>query len=459
MKPVVSIFVFRRDLRTVDNLALNKLVNDFPGVPILPIFVFNPVQISPSKNSYYSNSTVQFMVESLKDLKIECGGALLFFHGYDIPIFELLLKSFTVQAVGFNVDYTPFARSRDEQLRLWCSKRGVPCVEAEDYTLFPMGAVMTGSKKPYEVFTPFYRAAMLKATTIPPPSTKPMKFHKAKHPSVVKDIDVYVDGGENRALAVRGGRENALFILERVARKDFARYENTRNFPAKETTTKLSAYLKFGCVSVREVFQAMKKAYGVDHGLVRELMWREFFAHTAFHFPGVLDGQAGGKNKTIRAMKTGIDVTKEVNIEYWRGWCQGRTGYPFVDAGMRQLNTTGWMHNRLRMVTSMFLTKDLEIDWRLGEQYFASKLVDYDPASNSGGWQGTENLPPFRSFSPVVQAQRFDSDAEYVKRWVPELRDVPAKDILAWETAHVKHSDKGYLAPLVFHKGKKLECK
>jgi deoxyribodipyrimidine photo-lyase len=457
MKPVVNVFIFRRDLRVVDNLALDMLVRHAPDVPILPLFIFNPVQISPEKNNYYSKNAVQFMVESLKDLRMACDETLNCLHGYDISILDQLIKSFIIQAVGFNKDYTPFAKSRDEQLLLWCEKKKITVFTAEDYTLFPMGSITTELQKPYEVYTPFYKKCLSKVNTIPQPPAAPKKplFYKAKIPSAVKNIDTYYGSQVNQALAVRGGRSQALEILKRAARREFANYESVRDFPAQDKTTKLSAYLKFGCISVREAFATMKKAYGVNHGLVRELIWKEFYAHITFHFPKILDGQVGGINKPFKDRY--VNTKWSFNNDHWHSWCQGKTGYPMVDAGMRQLNATGWMHNRCRMITSMFLTKDLRMDWRKGEQYFATMLVDVDPSSNNGGWQwcsstGTDSQPYFRVLSPIIQAQRFDPDAKFIKQWVPELKTVPPKDILNWETAYHKYPDVNYPAPIVIHR-------
>lgn len=450
MKPVVNVFIFRRDLRIEDNLALNALVAASPNVPVVPIFIFNPIQISPLKNSYYCRNAVQFMIESIKDLKVRTHDALVCFHGYDTTILEQLIKIYTINAIGFNVDYTPFAKRRDEQIRIWCQNKDIDLFQAEDYTLFQMGQVMTDSGKPYEVYTPFYKKAISKINTIENKKTVPAKFLKIKHSLAVKDLDAYIHGGVNLNIAVKGGRANALLILDRINKKEFARYDGLRDYPSREATTKLSAYLKFGCVSVREVFSDVKKTYGVSHGLARELLWREFFAHITHHFPKILDGQAGGINKIIREKH--VEIKWNENEEHYKKWCAGKTGYPMVDAGMRQMNATGWMHNRCRMITSNFLTKDLFIDWRKGEMYFAQNLVDYDPASNSGGWQGTETQPPFRVFSPTLQAQRFDNSAEFIKKWIPELKNVPANDIVTWDTAYVKYPNIKYPSPIVFHK-------
>lgn len=458
MKPVVNLFIFRRDLRIQDNLALEELYKQAPSTPILLLFIFNPIQISADKNAYFCANSVQFMVESLKDLKKECRDRLHFLHGYDISIMDQLLKNFIIQGVGFNADYTPFAKTRDAQLKTWCESKNIPLFVSEDYTMFPMHSITTeSSPKPYEVYTPFYKKCLTKVNTIRAPSTSVshVNFYEGKVSGVVKNIDVYYGEKANERLKVHGGRENAREILARISRRDFLNYASVRDFPALDRTTKLSAYLKFGCVSIREVFDAMKKAYGVHHGLVRELFWREFYAHITYHYPKILDGQIGGVNHVFKERYE--DIKWEFHKDFWERWCVGKTGFPLVDAGMRQLNTTGYQHNRCRMITSMFLTKDLAIDWRKGEKYFAQHLVDYDPASNNGGWQwcsstGTDSQPYFRVLSPMLQAQRFDKDVVYIREWIPELRNVPAKDILNWDKAHVKYPDIQYPKPIVKHR-------
>lgn len=454
MKPVVNVFIFRRDLRIHDNNALYELFKYDPSVPVMPIFIFNPLQIEKGKNDHYNASAVQFMIESLKDLSEQCKESLRYFHGYDIPIMEQLLKGFIINAIGFNKDYTPYAKTRDEQLIKWCEQRGIPLLASEDYSLFPMNSILTDTQKPYEVFTPFYKKCLKKANTVPQPVTiNDIKFYKGKVQNVVRNIDAYIQ--DKTTNEMKGGRESALKILKRVERREFVNYDTVRDFPARDGTTKLSAYLKFGCISVREAYYTAKKAYGINHGLVRELIWKEFYSHIVYHFPKILQGQIGGANQPFKAKYN--DVQWRNNNGEFEKWCQGKTGYPLVDAGMRQMNASGWMHNRCRMVVAMFLTKDLMMDWRKGEKYFAKKLCDYDPCSNNGGWQwcsstGTDAQPYFRVLSPILQAERFDKNAEFIKKWIPELRNVPAKDILNWEVACDKYPNVQYPRPMVIHK-------
>ena len=227
----------------------------------------------------------------------------------------------------------------------------------------------------------------------------------------------------NDEIFARGGRKNAQKVLNRLA--DFNDYDTDRDIPAKEATTGLSAHNKFGTVSIREVYHAVTDALGSSHTIIRELYWRDFFSHVAFHFPHIF-GHAFHKKYE--------QLEWENSRKKFKVWCDGKTGFPIVDAGMRQLNVTGFMHNRVRMIVASFLVKDLHIDWRWGEKYFAQNLVDYDPAVNNGNWQwaastGCDAQPYFRIFNPWIQGKKFDLDCIYIKKWVPELRKYSAKDI------------------------------
>jgi deoxyribodipyrimidine photo-lyase len=247
---------------------------------------------------------------------------------------------------------------------------------------------------------------------------------------------------------VEGGRKNALFMLRRALSTQ-SDYDNTRDF-LKNSTTGLSAAIKFGCISIREMYHAFFAKYGRKNGLIRELIWREFFAHVLHNFPEVLSGSYQPRYKRI-GWRTGSRATADL-----KAWKEGRTGFPVVDACMRQLNTTGYMHNRGRMIVANFLIKTLLIDWRMGEQYFAQKLTDYDPASNNGNWQGISGTgvdmkPYFRDMNPWIQSAKFDAGAEYIKRWVPELADVTPRDIHKWYISHKLETYNGvkYGEPIV----------
>jgi deoxyribodipyrimidine photo-lyase len=405
----MNIFIFRRDLRTQDNLALNKLIYHTNGQNIAPIFIFNPKQIYAKHNPYYSNNAVQFMIESLKSLQI--GVHINYYEGDDVQVLESIHKKYDIKTVAFNSDYSPYARKRDALIAKWCEKHNIDLITAEDYTLFPVGSIKNGSGAPYQVFTPFYKNALKQDVTGPAPNVK-NKLNTIKLQTGSTPIDINKYYIPNPHIAVNGGREQALKRLQ----MKFNDYNKTRDFPGLDKTTKLSAYIKFGCISIREVYHTFKK----NTSLKRELIWREFYANILYHFPHVLG----------TSFKRKYDKVKWSNNKEWfNKWCNGQTGFPLVDAGMKQLNETGWMHNRVRMVVAMFLTKDLLIDWRWGEKYFATKLVDYDPASNNGGWQwsastGTDAQPYFRIFSPELQLKKYDKNLEYINHWNPGYKDI-----------------------------------
>lgn len=395
MKTTYNLFIFRRDLRTVDNTALHKLYQTYPDIPILPIFIFDPQQIDPAKNPYYSTPAVEFMLESLSAVD----APMHFFHGSNTHVLESILKSIPINAIAFNTDFTPFAQQRDAQIEEWCASKNIHLITAPDYTLFDF-KIKNQNDKFYEVFTPYYKKCLANFKLIPRP-LNPQKYpfvHK-KLPNALTKIAQFLPAVPTPHRALYGGREPALHILHQIVHGAFKNYDKERDFPAMDKTTHLSSYLKFGCVSIREVFWACAKAYGHHHGLPRELIWREFFANL-FTLP----------QKPIAKTWPPLDLQK------LKQWQQGKTGVPLIDAAMICLNQTGYMHNRLRMITAMYLTHDLKIHWSHGEQYFAQKLVDYDPASNTGNWRAiaSEN---YRFFNPDTQAKKFDKNGEFIQRW------------------------------------------
>ena len=416
-----TVFLFRRDLRIYDNTALNNLRDNYPSAKILPIFIFNKKQIDKDKNKYYSANAVQFLFESLDELpEINC-----YYTDNDLTVLADLKKRLGIKAIAFNKDYTPFAINRDKEIQDWCKTNGVDCITAEDYSLFKIGAVMKDDNKPYLKFTPFYKKAILKKPeAIRSGQEKPFPFFNDNKSKSLVDLK-FLRPTSNPYLKVNGGRKRALEILKKVKENYFKDYDKDRDYPYLDKTTKLSAFIKFGCLSIREIYFALP----VKHALVRELIWREFYLYINFFFPHIYGSAYNRKYSKVKW---------DNNQELFEKWKAGITGFPLVDASMRQLNTTGWLHNRCRMIVASFLTKNLFIDWRWGEQYFASKLVDYDPSSNNGGWQwcastGTDSQPYFRIFSPSAQLEKFDKDCLFVKQWIPELREVDKKIILNWE--------------------------
>ena len=419
----INIFLFRRDFRIVDNLALNMLIDECGNKGIYPMFIFNPKQIYAKNNQYFSNNCVQFMIESLDSLDQHID--VNYYEGDDIEVLTKLSKKYKINSIAYNKDYSPFAIKRDGIIEAWAKSKEIRIIIAEDYTLYPMGTIQNNKNEPYQVFTPFYKKSLLIKVKAPePPIVKHINVIGIKN---IKKFDKHKYYVVNDDLAVRGGRENALERFKNI----MTDYAKVRDYPALDKTTKLSAYIKFGCVSIREVYFNYNKV----KELQRELVWREFYANILYYFPYVL-------GNSFKEKYDNIEWTN--NKEWFKKWCQGKTGYAMVDAGMSQLNKTGWMHNRLRMITAMFLTKDLLIDWRWGEKYFATKLVDYDPASNNGGWQwsastGTDAQPYFRIFNPELQLKRYDKDYEYIRTWIPTYELDAVEKI-------VEHKDRSAIA-------------
>ena len=443
----VVLFIFRRDFRVKDNLGLHECFQyaNKHKCKIIPAFIIDAQQVN--KNAYFSNSSFQFLSESIVDLNKQIGKSILVYQGDDIFSY---LKDYNIDAVFSNKDFTPYAKHRDSILESECNKRNIKCKFHEDYTLLDLDKVVSGTNSFYKVFTPFYNKAIQKDIK------KVKNFYERnldyfiQVQSNIQLKDLYV---HNNSPIISGGREEA---WNRLKDNSFHNYKKTRNFPYRKTTTMMSAYLKYGCISIREMYWYIYNKYGKDHELIRQLFWKEFYMYITHHFPHVLEGQINNnKDNSVFKISLKNKIKWQNNKDLFHSWCSGTTGYPIVDAGMRQLNTTGFMHNRLRMITSMFLIKDLHIDWRWGEKYFATKLIDYDPSSNNGGWQwsagtGTDFKNYYRMFNPWTQTERFDIGCNYIKEWVPELKEIPVIHILSWYKSFKLH--KGiYHPPIVNH--------
>jgi deoxyribodipyrimidine photo-lyase len=446
-----GLFIFRRDLRIVDNNGLQELKNRCKN--IYTIFIFTPEQVS-STNSFKSKNAVQFMIESLDELSKEItkkGGKLVFFYGKNNTIVDECIHSWNIDVICFNEDYTPYALERDQSIIELGKKKGIEILKVPDYYLYEPGTIFSGSKKPYQKFTPFYETCLKKKVEAPSKAQSfPFVSSNKSMPNKItlKDAFQKFVGKENQDVLVYGGRENALKQLH-TALKTQHHYSVMHN-QLDGNTSQLSAYIKFGCLSIREVYQAFKS----NKAFVRQLIWRDFYMNILYFFPHVLKGPMKPSYKKVHWHK---------NNAYLEAWKKGLTGFPVVDAGMRQLNSTGYMHNRARLIVSSFLVKILLIDWREGEKYFAQKLVDYDPASNNGNWQwnagtGADSQPYFRIFNPWTQAEEYDPEAKYIKEWIPELREVPTKDIFDWEEKCDEFRKKGskYPCPIVDY-GKQRE--
>ncbi|MFT4343851.1 MAG: cryptochrome/photolyase family protein, partial [Candidatus Woesearchaeota archaeon] len=410
-----SLFIFRRDLRTQDNNGLIQALR--MSKVVLPCFIFDERQIG--NHPYRSVPAFQFMIESLEDLENDLKkrkATLFFFKGISEKVIERLLKTENISAVFCNADYTPFSKERDMAIADVCKAHNVSFHTYDDCLILQPEKTLKPDGTPYTVFTPFYKRAVKEKVA------EPVKNDYINYTSSCTWKDAFVTLKEilplRKKYAVKGGREEALRVLENS--KAYMNYKEVRDFPSRDATTKLSAHHKFGTVSMRESYHAIAKNCGTFHTLIQELFWHDFFTLIGMRFPHVYHKSFHEKYDKLKW---------EANDAYFKAWCEGKTGFPIVDAGMRQLNENGYMHNRVRMIVASFLTKDLLVDWRKGERYFAQKLIDYDPAVNNGNWQwaastGCDAQPYFRIFNPWLQQQRFDKSCEYIKRWVPELRDI-----------------------------------
>ncbi len=435
-----SLFLFRRDLRLEDNTGLIFALQS--SEVVITAFIFTSEQIE--KNPFRSDHCLQFMIESLKDLENQLkkkGGKLFLLKGKPEEVVDKCRQELNIEALIVNRDYTPYSEQRDKKLEKVCKMGDIPFYSFDDALLHPPEELLKKDGQPYKVFTPYFRNA-LKQQVLPPMQNRGTNYFCGSIPfaedkSVFPEIPI-----ENELI---GGRSEALKILKKLG--SFSKYESLRDFPAEEGSTNLSPYLKFTVCSPREVYAAICHNLSPHHDLIRSLYWRDFFTSIAFFFPHVFKG----------AFHPKFDKLKwSCNRKDYQRWCEGSTGFPIVDAGMREMNKTGFMHNRVRMIAASFLIKDLHINWKWGEKYFAQSLIDYDPAVNNGNWQwvastGCDAQPYFRIFNPWNQQKKFDPECTYIKKWVPELSDFSSKAIHEWYKEQSRGGCKKYPAPMIDH--------
>lgn len=439
MKYKTSIFLFTRDLRLYDNTTLMHALESSEHV--LPIFIFNPVQLSNS-NKYKSNNCIQFMCECLDDLNLELEkhkSRLFLFYGNPIQILKKLIKTYDdIEAIFMNKDYTEFAKTREQEILDMCTEKKIIFESYNDYLLMGNNKVTNSVGNTYVKFTPFFRAA--RQIKIPKPIANKHKNYVSskKKFSFEYDDELSKFYKSNPNIWVNGGRTNGLVHLNKI--KKLKKYDTTRDNPI-EATSNLSAYLKFNVLSIREVYWKITDDLGSKSKLLSQLYWRDFYMSIMSDY------------KVLNKNMNGKKIKWKGKISDLEAWKNGNTGYPLVDAGMRQLNLTGYMHNRVRMVVASFLVKILHFDWKIGEQYFASKLVDYDPANNNGGWQwvagtGTDSQPYFRYLNPWAQGLKFDKDCKYIKKYVSELKDIEPKQIHKLNEKYDEIENLHYTRPL-----------
>tara|TARA_R110002012_G_scaffold242788_1_gene417209 strand:- start:37444 stop:38748 length:1305 start_codon:yes stop_codon:yes gene_type:complete len=409
MKQPLNIFWFRRDLRLDDNRGFYESLKS--ENPVLPIFIFDS-EILDSLPEH--DARVTFIYNTLqtmrKTLQEEHNSSIAMYHGTPEAVFKKLSENYDIKTVFTNHDYEPYAIKRDKDIGSYLSNKNIDFKTFKDQVIFEKDDIVKNDGTPYRVYTPF------------------MKTWKETFKTF--DLEIYYTNSyldnlventrlPNLELSDLGFKKsNQNIAAYDVTPTLIQEYEDNRNFPAKDATSRLGPHLRFGTVSIRKM---VKKAIAEKNEIFwQELIWREFFMQILWHFP----------HTVTNSFKPKYDGIKWRNNESeYKAWCQGKTGYPLVDAGMRELNETGFMHNRVRMLVGSFLCKHLLIDWRWGEAYFAEKLHDYEMASNIGNWQwvagsGVDAAPYFRIFNPTTQIEKFDKDLKYIKKWVPEFQEL-----------------------------------
>jgi deoxyribodipyrimidine photo-lyase len=430
MSNPIAIFIFHRDLRIKDNIGFHETVKKYNQV--IPIFIYSGLQID-AKNEYKSDRAINFMSQSLIDLDRHIrhftSGKLYKFYsksGDETKIISQISKSINnvISAVCFNIDYTPFAKERTKLMKKYCNDSKIACDTYEDYLLAPIGTFNKSDGPPYRVFTPFYINGEKQIGKIPKPKKITAEYKKNVAPLIKnhKNYELKLRGVVNQII---GGREFGITLLRKITTQRL--YDVSKDILTYKTTG-LSPYIKFGCVSIREVYWYIKTKLGANSKLISQLYWREFYYYIIDKYPGML------KNKNFQNVKVKWNTSAE-HKKLFKKWMNGKTGFPIVDAGMRELNETGNIHGRSRLITANFLTRIYGINWRIGEAYYARQLIDYDPAVNNGNWQWVASVGvdtkhhSMRVFNPILQHKKFDPECEYVKRWIPELKNKTITEI------------------------------
>lgn len=419
----LSVFWFRRDLRLEDNIGLFYALSG--QHPVLPIFIFDPNIL---KQLPIDDTRVTFIYDQIQNINKQLkqvGGTILVHHTEPLEVFKKLVTEYDIKAVYANHDYEPYGNKRDTQITQFLNSRNIQFKTYKDHVIFEKEEILKPDGSPYKVYTPYSKRwlALYKTNvsrSLPSEKLISNIVSTCFDPPTLKEI-----GFEH---------SNQQIEVYSISRALISNYKSQRDFPAIAGTSRLGPHLRFGTVSIRKIVaEAVRNS---NTSFLKELIWREFFMQILWYFP----------HTVTHSFKPQYDSIKWRNNEKeFKRWCNGNTGYPIVDAGMRELNITGYMHNRVRMIVGSFLCKHLLIDWRWGEAYFAKKLNDYEMASNIGNWQwvagcGVDAAPYFRIFNPTSQTQKYDKQMSYIKKWVPEFRE-PA-----------------YPSPMVAHKFARERC-
>lgn len=420
MSEKINVFWFRRDLRVTDNMGLQACIK--AGLPCALLLILDQDILSQPS---LSKRRVSFFLSAVKQLseKIKrIGAELHILKGTPIEVFTELRQKNNINAVYFNEDYEPYAVKRDQQVEACLNEGNVSVHRYKDVVLTDYRDILKKDGSPYQVFTPYYKKWQFM------PKERSIHIGSFKTASLISDQMENFEPSESFAIESDD-------VMTTFFKRKIGQYSDQRDYPAMDQTSHFSKYLRFGIFSIREIYHKAELVLNEENstenerqnvsGFIRQLAWRDFYFQLLHHHPEVVD----------HAFKKKYDGIKwENNKDHFSKWCEGKTGFPFVDAGMRQLNTEGWMHNRLRMITASFLVKDLLIDWRWGAEYFQEKLLDHDLALNNGGWQwcastGTDAQPYFRIFNPFSQSEKFDPEGHFIRKYVPELRNVQGKHI------------------------------
>lgn len=405
----VNIFWFRRDLRLTDNAGLYHALTGNKAV--VPVFIFDKNILD--KLTDRADKRVGFIHDALQEIQsllIKMGSSLEVYYGTPAEAFQNLCSKYMIDQVFINHDYEPVARQRDQEIAAFLKTKSAVLLSYKDQVIFEKDEVAKDDGKPYTVFTPYsrkWKAAL-------------QDFHLQAYPTKKYFANFY----QQPPLAITSLQQMRFLSTKKsYPAKDLdeqliLKYSEKRNFPAIAGTSRLGVHLRFGTISIRSL---AKKSSSLSETFLNELIWRDFYQMILWHFPQV------GLGKAFKPAYDQIEWRRDEGE--FEKWCLGKTGYPIVDAGMRELNATGFMHNRVRMITASFLAKHLLLDWRMGEAYFAAKLLDFDLAANNGGWQwaagsGCDAAPYFRIFNPYLQTKKFDPELEYINRWVPELNEL-----------------------------------
>lgn len=419
----MTIFWFRRDLRLDDNVGLYHALNS--SKEVLPIFIFDTSILSQLDKNDTRVTFIHQQLERIQEQLQKIGKSLAVFYGKPFEVYQKLIAEHKITTVFTNHDYEPYARKRDLELFHLFKENNIEFKTCKDQVIFEKSEVVKDDGSPYVVYTPYSNKwkENFKKTTLIHYNSEELLHNIVHHRYPFL------------ALESIGFLPSSIKVTPfDISNSLIDNYEATRNFPALNKTSYLGIYLRFGAVSIRKM--VAKALQSKNETFLKELIWREFFMQILWHFP----------HTTTQSFKSKYDEIRWENNEIlFQKWCEGKTGYPFVDAGMRELNTTGHMHNRVRMIVASFLCKHLLIDWRWGESYFASKLLDYEQASNIGNWQwaagsGVDAAPYFRIFNPTEQIKKFDKDLVYIKKWIPELNSLD------------------YPTPIVDHKEAREKC-